>query len=125
MQPRHRDRLGQSTVGYGCSGLDRLSAAVELCGTVRAVTEDRSISFPRSVAALLGAIVVLLFAVGGVIQTGVLAKTIRDGLRQTSHSDVRSFLGHAIRVIPAGAKFASDVPTSAYELYPRQHVRSG
>jgi hypothetical protein len=72
--------------------------------------------------ALLGAVAVLLFAVGAVIQTGVLAKTVRDGLRQTSNDDGRAFLGHANRVIPAGAAFASDVSEAAYALYPRHRV---
>jgi hypothetical protein len=86
------------------------------------VSETRSISFPRSPAALLGAVVVLLFAVGAVIQTGVLARTVRDGLRQTGDNHGRVFLGHANRVIPAGADFASDVPEAAYVLYPRHRV---
>jgi hypothetical protein len=72
--------------------------------------------------ALLGAVVVLLFAVGAVIQTGVLARTVRDGLRQPSNDDARAFLGHANRVIPAGADFASDVPAAAYGLYPRHRA---
>jgi len=87
-----------------------------------AVSETRSISFNRSPAAVLGAVVVLLFAVGGVIQTAVLARTVRDGLGQTSNDDARAFLGHANRVIPDGAAFASDVPAAAYGLYPRHRA---
>ena len=86
------------------------------------MSETRSIRFNRSPLALLGAVVVLLFVVGAVIQTGVLARTVRDGLRQTSHDDGRAFLGHANQVIPAGVDFASDVPAAAYRLYPRHRV---
>lgn len=86
------------------------------------MSETRSIGFPRSPAALLGAVVVLLFAVGGVIQTGVLARTVRDGLRQAGTNHGRVFLGHANRVIPSGAEFASDVPEAPYALYPRHRV---
>jgi hypothetical protein len=86
------------------------------------VSETRSIRFSRSPAAVLGAVVVLLFAVGGVIQTGVLARTVRDGLGQTSNDDARAFLGHANGVIPGEAAFASDVPAAAYGLYPRHRA---
>jgi hypothetical protein len=87
------------------------------------VIETRSISFHRPPAALLGAVVVLLFAAGAVVQTGVLANTVREGLQQTSNGDGRAFLGHANRVIPAEADFASDVRAAAYVLYPRRRIR--
>jgi hypothetical protein len=72
---------------------------------------------------VLGLAACTLFAIGFVVQTVVLASTVRDGLQTSNSGEGRKLLDRANEVLPPGARFASNVHGAAYVLYPRPRVK--
>lgn len=77
----------------------------------------------RRRAGVLGLAVCMLYAAGFVFQIGVLVSAVHDGLEVSRKGERRTLLDRANDLLPADARFASNVEGAGYVLYPRPEVR--